>query len=251
MRIVPLVTGRLSAAAELITGEAGDRRRVTLPVPSWLIEHPAGLVLFDTGMHRDLQRGLDRIGAAAALFEADFPPGEELTARLAERDVRPGDITHVVFSHLHFDHVGGTAEVPDARLVVQRDEWAAGHEQRLIDRDVYHPDDYDLGHEVELIDGAHDVFGDGLVTCVPTPGHTVGHQSLRVELGSGPVVLTSDCVYFSSMLDRMAVPRLGHDGDRQRDSMRELLRLRDDEGCRLLFGHDADQLASIPAAGLR
>lgn len=246
MRIVPLEIGRLVGQLELINGEAGT---TVLPVPAWLIEHPDGLVLFDTGMHVDLQHSLDRIGRAAQIFEADFPVGEELSARLAQRGIRPGDVTHIVLSHLHFDHVGGTAEIPDARVVAQLAEWEAGQDPRLIDLDIYNPDDYDLGHDIEMVDGAHDLFGDGLITCIPTPGHTVGHQSLRVELESGPVVLTSDCIYFESMLDQMRVPRLGHDGEQQLASMRELRALRDDEGCRLLFGHDAAQLSTI-AEGL-
>ena len=131
---------------------------------------------------------------------------KELTARLAERDIAPSDIDRIILSHLHFDHVGGNEEVPDARVIVHQSEWASAHDQRLIDYGVYNPADYDHGHEVEQVEGEHDVFGDGSVVCLPTPGHTRGHQSLRIELESGPVVLTGDCVYFESMLDQMQGP---------------------------------------------
>jgi len=221
-----------------------------LPVPSWLVEHPEGLLLFDTGMHTDLRHGVERIGElTGAMFRPDLPEGEDLTARLAEHGIAPADIDVIVFSHLHFDHCGGTVEIPDARLVVQRAEWEAAHHQRLVEAGIYNPADFDLGHDVECVEGAHDVFGDGSVVCTPTPGHTAGHQSLRVELASGPVVLTGDCVYLERFLDEMIVPRFGHDLDLQRDSMRELARLRDG-GCRLLFGHDQQQLAALPSAGL-
>ena len=247
MRVIPLEIGRLRSQLVLISGEDGTTE---LPVPAWLVEHRDGLVVFDTGMHRDLQRSMERIGRSAAWFDALFGPGEELTARLEGAGVDPADVTHAVLSHLHFDHVGGTCELPNARIVVQDAEWEAGHDPRLVDADVYNPDDFDLGHDVQRLDGAHDVFGDGLVTCIPTPGHTVGHQSLRVELESGPVVLTADCVYFESMLDDMLVPRFGWDLDRQRESMRHLRHLRDHDGCRLLFGHDDAQFAGLPADGL-
>ena len=164
--------------------------------------------------------------------------------------MRPSDITHVIFSHLHFDHAGGTEEIPDARLVVQAAEWEAGHDDRYVELGIYNTDDYDLGHDVETVEGRHDVFDDGRVVCIPTPGHTKGHQALRVELDSGPVVLTGDCVYFESMLDEMRVPVLGDDPDRQLESMRELRRLRDHEGCRLLFGHDEQQFRGLAADGL-
>lgn len=246
MKLIPLEIGRLDSDLSIITGEDDT---VLFPILSWLIEHPDGLALFDTGLHADLQHGSERLGASAKHFAPDFKPGEELSARLHARGIRPSDITHVIFSHLHFDHAGGTSEIPDARVVIQKDEWEAGQSQKLIDRGVYNPSDYDHGHDVEQVDGAHDVFGDGLVTCVPTPGHTPGHQSLRVELDSGPVVLTADCIYFESMLKDMVVPKFGYRPDDQLASMETLAALQHD-GCRLLFGHDMAQFRSLPSEGL-
>ena len=247
MRIIPLEIGRLEADLSIVTGDEGW---VTLPIPSWLIEHPKGLVLFDTGLHPSLQTSNERIGLAAKFFRPDFPPGEELTARLAAVGVRPDDISKIVFSHLHFDHVGGTEEIPDARIIVQEAEWTAGNDPRLLARGTYDKRDYDHGHDVQTVSGIHDLFDDGLIVCVPTPGHTPGHQALCVELASGPVVLTGDCVYFERMLDEMRVPTFGFDTDLQRASMVELRRMRDEQGCRLLFGHDVSQFASLPSKGL-
>lgn len=246
MRLIPLDVGKIDATMSIVTGEDGS---ITLPIVSWLIDHPDGLVLFDNGMHIDLQHDTSRLGRTVEFFRPEYHPGEEVSARLTERGIDPGDIDRMVLSHLHFDHCGGTAEVANARLVVQRAEWEAGHDQRQIERGVYDPTDFDHGHDVELIDGRHDIFGDGRLVCIPTPGHTPGHQGLRVELESGPVVLTGDCIYFERMLTEMIVPRLGYDADQQRASMQELATLRD-EGCRLLFGHDADQMAQIPTEGL-
>ncbi len=247
VRIVPLEIGRLDTDLRIITGE---ERRAIFPIPSWLIEHPKGLVLFDTGLHRDLQTSSERIGKSSRFFTPDFPGGEELSARLSARGIRPDDITHIIFSHLHFDHAGGTAEIPDARIVIQADEWAAGNETANIESGVYDPRDYQLGHDLETIEGVHDVFGDGALVCIPTPGHTPGHQALRVELASGPVVLTGDCIYFEDMLDQMAVPRFGYDTEQQLTSMTRLKRMRDRDGCRLLFGHDHAQFKGLPSVGL-
>lgn len=247
MQLIPLEIGRLESSLRVITGEDGT---VTLPIMSWLIEHEQGMVLFDTGLHADLQHDLGRIGRSAEIFRPDFSPGQELSARLADVGVRPDDITHMVFSHLHFDHAGGTVEIPDARVVVQAAEWRAGHEQRLVEKGIYNPDDFDHGHDVQAIDGEFDLFGDGTIRCLPTPGHTAGHQALRVELASGPVVLTGDCIYFERMLATMSVPSFGHDTDQQLDSMRLLQHLRDHEGCRLLFGHDLEQLAELAGGAI-
>lgn len=246
MRLIPLRVGHLDSEQRIITGDSGA---ISFPIVSWLIEHPAGLVLFDTGMHRDLQTDVTRLGRSADFFRPEFTAGEEVSARLDQRGIRATDIDLIVYSHLHFDHAGGTEEIPDARIVVQEAEWQAGHDRKLIERGVYSPADFDHGHDVEEIDGEHDLFGDGLIRCLPTPGHTPGHQSLRVELDSGPVVLTGDCVYFEQMLEDMAVPRFGHDLELQRRSMVELAAMRSD-GCRLLFGHDLPQLEELPADGL-
>ena len=163
MRLVPLEIGRVIAQRKIIDGGDGS---MVFPVPSWLIEHPDGLVLFDTGMHRDLQDSFDRIGEATlAAFQPDFNHGEEVSARLDARSIRPSDVTHMVVSHLHFDHCGGTEEIPDARLVVQRAEWESAHDARMIDLGIYNPDDYDHGHDLDLIDGQHDIFGDGRIVC--------------------------------------------------------------------------------------
>jgi len=245
-RLVPLEIGRLDAELSEIIGTPG---RAVLPVASWLIEHPAGLVLFDTGMHRALQHDVSRLGPLFSTTRVDFQPGEELAARVIAAGYDPTDIRIVVISHLHFDHAGGTVEIPNGRLIVQEPEWKAGHHPRLVAAGLYNPDDFDIGHELQLIDGHHDVFGDGSIVCLPTPGHTRGHQALRVELGSRSVVLTGDCIYFARMLEAMEVPMFGFDREQQLASMRELQLLRD-EGCELIFGHDLEQFRSFPAAGL-
>lgn len=252
LRLVPLECGWLStSASSLMDGASGP---VTLPIPSWLVVHPSGRSLvFDTGLHHDLQHDLGRIGTSADMFEVSFSQGEEVSARLRNVGVDPDEIELAVFSHLHFDHCGGTALIPNARLVVQRAEWAAGHHPKLIEHDVYNPDDFDIGHDIVQVDGEHDVFGDGSVVCLPTPGHTAGHQSLRVNLASGPVVLTGDCVYWQAALEAMTLPPFGYDLVQQRRSMEQLRHLRDRGGCRLLYGHDAHQWAELPknAGGLQ
>ena len=244
--ITPLECGRLSTATNSVIADAPGQ--VRLPIPSWLVRHPNGQTLvFDTGLHPDTQQGVGaRYTKMARSFESDFNAGEEVSARLAGAEVDPEDLDFVVFSHLHFDHCGGTELLPNARLICQRAEWDAGHHPKLIEHEVYTPDDFDLGHDVLLVNGEHDIFGDGSVTCLPTPGHTAGHQSLLVQLASGPVVLTGDCVYWEAVLDQMLLPPFGFNHDMQLDSMRMLKSLRDDKGHRLFYGHDDKQWSSLP-----
>jgi glyoxylase-like metal-dependent hydrolase (beta-lactamase superfamily II) len=247
-RIVPLELGRLDTDLAELVGTPG---RMVIPIAGWVVEHARGNVLFDAGMHPDIRTDRRRLDRLLPTSFVDFPADEELTPRLAGAGFRPGDIDIMVVSHLHFDHAGGAAELPDARLVVQQDEWKAGHHPKLVELGLYAPNEFDVGQDRQLLDGEHDVFGDGSVVCISTPGHTRGHQSLRVQLPSGPVVLTGDCIYYQAMLDEMRTPQHGFDIEAQLASMRRLAALRDHEGCRLIFGHDMEQFRSIPADGLR
>lgn len=243
-----MTCGHLTCNAEpFMEGATG---RITLPIPSYLIEHPRGKLLFDTGLHPALRHDpRERLGGMSKLFEIDYGEGEDIGARLESIDVDPTSIDVVVNSHLHFDHAGGNALVPNARIIIQRPEWEAGAEPELQKKNGFNPADYDLGHEVVLAAGEHDVFGDGRVVCVPTYGHTPGHQSLRVRLDSGDVVLTGDACYFRETLESMRLPSFAHDFDQMRQSL-EVLRALRDRGARIFFGHDANFWKDVPQAPL-
>ena len=191
-------------------GGEGD---TTVPIPVFLIEHPKGRALFDTGLHPDCQHDpVGRLGPRLAeLFRIGFRPGEEVSARLEAIDRDPGKIDLVINSHFHFDHVGGNALIPNATMLVQRREWDAGMDPDTAARRGFNPRDFDLGHKLRLVDGEHDVFGDGSVMCLPTHGHTPGHQSLRLRLDGGEVVLAADACYFCQTLREHRLPRYMHD----------------------------------------
>jgi len=242
IKLIPIENGWMSCETGIMC--EGGQGRSTFPVSCWVIEHEKGTVLFDSGFHPELLSDLNRIGAAATLFDIDIPAGQNLKKLLADQGIDCSAIDYLVMSHLHFDHCGGTVQIPNARIIVQKEEWEAGNDSKWIDAGVYNPADFDLGHNIQKIEGQHDIFGDGTVVCIPTPGHTAGHQSLRVELGSGPVVLTSDCAYWQEMLDELLVPPHGFDRERQKESMKTLKSMRD-LGCKLIFGHDAEQWKSF------
>jgi glyoxylase-like metal-dependent hydrolase (beta-lactamase superfamily II) len=181
---------------------AGETGRIRVPIPCFLIEHPRGRVLFDSGLHPATQTDpAARLGRLAPFFDVEFGPGEEVSARLAALGVDAGRVDWLVNSHLHFDHTGGNALVPNARLVVQRREWEAGQDADLRARNAYDPADYDHGHDLLAVDGEYDLFGDGRIVCLPTYGHTPGHQSLRVRLDDGDVILTGDACYLRATLE--------------------------------------------------
>ena len=239
------LTGKL---AYLMEGGEGEAR---LPVPSYLIEHPKGTAVFDTGMHPDCQRDpIARVGERIrGLFGFDYVPGEEVSGRLEAIGRDPARIDLIVSSHLHFDHVGGNALIPNATLVIQRREWEAGMQPELAPAHGYNPRDFDLGHKLLLVDGEHDLFGDGSVVCLPTHGHTPGHQSLRVRLASSDVVLTADACYFCQTLRERRLPKRVHDRAQMLASLDKLAQL-EAQGARLIFGHDDTFWRGVPQAPL-
>jgi N-acyl homoserine lactone hydrolase len=238
VRIVPMLCGVLETDASGIMAKQPGRLR--LPIPSYLIVHPKGTAVFDTGLHRELQKDSDRLGPIAKMFDVFFRPGEELGARLRAHDVDPARVDFMINSHLHFDHVGGNADLPNAKLVVQRREWEAGANPELIRKNGYNRADFDLGHKLQLVDGEHDLFGDGSVTLIPTYGHTAGHQSLRVRLDKSEVVLTADSCYMRKALEEMVLPPFAHSYDAMREVINRF-RAMERAGARLIFGHDAAQ----------
>ena len=238
VRLRPMLCGWLEAdATSILKGEPG---RLKLPIPSFLIEHPRGRVVFDTGLHRDLQKGGERLGALSKVFEISFKPGEELGARLRACDTEPAKIEYLINSHLHFDHVGGNADVPNAKYIVQRKEWEAAADPVQVRRNGYNRADFDLGHQLQLIDGEYDLFGDGAVVCVPTHGHTAGHQSLRVRLDAGEFLLTADSCYTRKVLDDMILPPFANSYDAMREVIERFRRM-ERAGTKLIFGHDQSQ----------
>jgi glyoxylase-like metal-dependent hydrolase (beta-lactamase superfamily II) len=239
VRVRPLECGWLTSDfAGMVSGQTGKLR---MPVAAFLVEHPHGRLVFDTGMHPDLIAGSERLRSIAPMFAIEYDERARLDARLAEADVDAASVSIAAVSHLHFDHCGGLATVPNARLFVQRAEWDAAFKPSLVAAGIFNPDDFDLGQDRELLDGERDVFGDGSVRLVPTPGHTAGHQSLLVE---GRILLVGDACYCRLALDRDALPAYGHDLERQRQTF-AWLRAREAAGIRLVFSHDPDQWRSL------
>jgi glyoxylase-like metal-dependent hydrolase (beta-lactamase superfamily II) len=128
---------------------------------------------------------------------------------------------------------------PNVPIVVQRREWEAAHDAASIARNFYQPIDYaKLDAQVVLVDGDNDLLGDGSVELLLTPGHTAGHQSVRV---GEKLVIGGDVAHYASTLDDHRFPIFADDHDAQAKSAERLRGLRD-EGAAVTSGHDPDVL---------
>jgi N-acyl homoserine lactone hydrolase len=165
--------------------------KVYNPYFMYVVTHPHGNVLFDSGVHPQMGTQPEaRLGPAAASFQVQMMPDDRIDKRLATLDLTPRDIDIVVQSHLHFDHAGGLQWLTHAPILVQREELSFALQPPVYQRLIYASQDFEHELDWRELDGDHDIFGDGRVIAFSTPGHTRGHQSLMVHLDGQTVMLT-------------------------------------------------------------
>jgi glyoxylase-like metal-dependent hydrolase (beta-lactamase superfamily II) len=240
MKVEMLNVGWLTAAAGIWRKDDDFDRQLRFPVPAYVIETGDERILVDTGLNpATVENAGAHYGVGDALSAFKF----EQEASVAEQ-VDLSTITRVVLTHLHFDHAGGLALLPpDVPITVQRREWEAGQDAEAVARNFFFPLDYStVEDQIVLVDGDHDLLGDGSIELLLTPGHTPGHQSLRV---GERLVLSIDVTHFASGLDDHRFPMFADDHAAQAASAERLRALRD-AGAVVRPGHDPDVLVPGP-----
>lgn len=224
--------------------EPGTHREMT--VRSYLVVHPQGTVLWDTGIDDEIaklaegQRILDAI---------TFRVPRTLRSQLAEIGVAPGEVDFLGLSHLHVDHVGNVGSFPAATVLLQRAECEAGygpHPERLIE--TLAPDTYAALNrdQIQTVDGDHDLFGDGTVVLKSLPGHTPGHQGLLLHLrGAGPILLAGDIAYSAQDYAEDAVRQANVDLEQSRWSIATAKRIERALGATVWLHHDRDAQRAV------
>jgi len=235
-----LNAGWFTSAAGIWRRDDDLNRQARFPVPAYVIETAEERILVDTGLHpaavKDAARHYGRPDALG-LFKL------ELDESVAEQ-VDLTTITKVVLTHLHFDHAGGLALVPPSVPVfVQRREWEAGQDAAAVAKNFLLPRDYGtVADQIVLVDGDHDLLGDGSIQLLSTPGHTPGHQSIRV---GERLVLGADVTHYASGLNDHRFPMFADDFAAQAASADRLRTLRD-AGAVVRPGHDPAVLVPGP-----
>lgn len=230
--------------------QLGGDEPIAAKCPAYLIEHPDALVLFDTGLSHDLVE--DPTGYGAPMLE-DFTPAIDPEAtpadHLADLGYEPTDVDHVVMSHLHTDHAGNLDQFADAEIHVHIDElryaWWPDPPQVPFYTDADLEPLRDPGVEVTEVTGRTDLLGDGSVELLPTPGHTPGHQSLKVDRGDETVVLASDLANRRAGYEGGLVAPFGWSTDEALDSLRDVKATARAADAEVIVHHDADDLARL------
>lgn len=250
LQIFSMPCGFLEFDSKLFFPNLDTGEQFTIPVPSYLITHPQGNVVFDTGIHcQAIHDPLGRLGSIAKVFVPRTQPGQEIVAQLAKFKLTPKDIRYVINSHFHFDHAGGNEFFPDSTILVQKEELGATRDPELLKKVLFDPEDYDHELDYREIEGELDIFGDGSLVLFPTHGHTPGHQSLRVRVSKGSdIVLTADACYTQKNMDENLLPSIAFDETEMYKSLATLRDLRDKSGATIIYGHDPRQWREIPHA---
>jgi N-acyl homoserine lactone hydrolase len=229
-------------------------RSIEFSSTCWLIKHGGEWLLWDAGVPEAAHNDPNGWSTLPKLIV--YHLDRTLTDQLAEIGLKPSDITRVAISHTHGDHVGNVALFPNSTVLMQQAEY------RWINSPNGPNDNVNqlmalarklLGspRNLQLVDGDTDVFGDGSVTLVSTPGHTPGHQSLLVRLKrSGFIILSGDVVHSEDNFENDIVPSLNTDRAESIASMEKIRRIIAMYNATLFINHykkQADQLKLIPA----
>jgi N-acyl homoserine lactone hydrolase len=225
------------------------------PVPVYLARHPsAGNILIDTGLHPSVARNpRDNLGRFSGRhYKVEV--GRDVVTQLRERGLAPSDIAIVVLTHLHEDHASGIEAFPDAQFVLSATEWEGATSGSFPLLRGYHPSHYDYAFEYHTVDfdgdlidsygpfgRSFDLFGDGSVRLVYTPGHSPGHTSVILRLPRRDFVVVGDAAYDWRQFEGKAEPVTIADEHNWRRSLRELQAYRRTYPYALMVpGHDRD-----------
>jgi glyoxylase-like metal-dependent hydrolase (beta-lactamase superfamily II) len=228
------------------------QRDITIPISMWIVDHPKGLVVFDTGNNVAISDGNCKSYWQAGMCDFLKPTQKRedvIDMQLKKLGYSVDKVKIVVTSHTHLDHGSNMKLFPNAIHVLQKKElfqgwWPEKFQGRtggaFVQADLDGTRDFNF---LEL-DGDYDLFGDGSVLILSTPGHTIGHQSMKVKTASsGTIIISQDAVWMQENLDGYAAG-LNFSVQAYTNSVNRLKFMRDIEGTQLFMAHDQDQYAA-------
>ncbi|MGE6605762.1 AttM family quorum-quenching N-acyl homoserine lactonase [Halomonas sp. NPDC076908] len=255
IRLYMFQTGSLKCKVHNIKMNEGAGADYEIPVPFFLITHPEGHTIIDGG--NAVEVATDPVGHWGGITDVYWPVMEEsegCVAQLERMGIKPEDIRYVVQSHLHLDHTGAVGRFPNATHIVQREEYEYAFTPDWFAAGGYIRKDFDKpGLKWQYLNGTeddhYDIYGDGTLITVFSPGHAPGHMSFNVNLpNSGSMILTIDAAYTTDHWEEKALPGfLASTVDAVR-SVQKLRALADKTKAIVVTGHDPDAWATFKHA---
>jgi N-acyl homoserine lactone hydrolase len=227
------------------TLEAGG---VEVPVPFFLIRHPQGDVVVDGGnplaVARDARAHWGRL---AEQFQVNMIEEQHCVAQLRQLDIAPESVRQIVQTHLHIDHTGALGHFPGATVIVHARELDAARTVQAPRAHGYIREDFERAElEWRPVDGDLDLFGDGTIRLLETPGHSAGHISVLLELeATGSVLLTGDAADDLAQWDGRRPLRALHSREDAERSLERLRKLAREARSLIVLGHDPECWAQL------
>jgi glyoxylase-like metal-dependent hydrolase (beta-lactamase superfamily II) len=219
IKLYAFSSGALTIGRGVLQNNAPMTPPIQVPVGFYVVKHPKGIVVFDTGNNDKIITDPSYWGEAFKALKPVNTPDIAIDAQLQKIDVKPDDVTYVVVSHLHLDHGGNVAKFPKSTIVVQKTEiqnafWpeaGTGGPYILGDFLPLRAPGADFPNAVKMLqlEGDRDLFGDGTVVVKRAVGHTPGSQMMTVRLkNKGMTILTGDNVYFRENVEKNLPPNI-------------------------------------------
>lgn len=241
MKMHALYSGTIRMKKRVFFPDADRADLIDLPISSFLLRHPQGNVLFDTGCHPSVADDPEaRWGDLTKAMTPMMGSGENVLDQLDNVGLSPDDIDVVINSHLHCDHCGCNEFFSNATFFVHADELAHASDPAQEGAGYFRAD-WDHAVAFETFTGERDLFDDERVVFVPLPGHSPGTTGVMANLDrSGSFLLVSDAVSVRANLDQGILPKNTWNFDLMASSIDEIKRI-EKAGATIVCGHDPDQ----------
>ncbi|KQC32460.1 metallo-beta-lactamase [Nonlabens sp. YIK11] len=235
-------------AKQKVMFSEGDRyegESIQLAAPFYIIQHPEGTLLWDTGLPEGL------VGQGDVTPEGDaftISRSEKIVDQLKSVGLTPADIDMIAFSHVHFDHTGAANNFPNAKWLVQQTELDFINSDAIKGNAFYAPDSFSELKDTQVLNGDFDIFNDGSVVVKSFPGHTAGHQALFLSLKeSGPTLLSGDTYHFEQNREDAVVPQFNYDIPESKQSIEEFEAFAKAKNATVIIQHDLDDFKNTVA----
>jgi N-acyl homoserine lactone hydrolase len=211
------------------------------PWTAYVVDHPAGPVLFDTGITPEIL--VDPIGVLGPwgdMFDLRMSESDTIGVLLSTIGLEPASIPTVVMSHLHHDHAAALALFRHAEIYIQEEELRFARNPPIYQANAYMPAQFEGDYRWTLLDGEHDLYGDGRIVLFPTPGHTPGHQSARITLDNNVVLLLFDATYSLEKMRQRLLPGILWSPDALVASWESIEEMAREHSATMMATHDPD-----------